>query len=622
VAEQTFPDAASYLVSTHLFGDCGQKSLEELAASCSLLRLTVGDVLLRQGDAGSSMYVVVAGRLDVTHGASDGTRTLLGEVRKGEHVGEGSLLDGASRMATVTAASDTVVLELSRAALDAFLAQHPTIRESLRGSLEYRLRWARTRRLRPDRDALVHALSTALGGVDATALQFLADEVGWETLPRGAILMRQGEPGDSLYFVVSGRLRVFGLRDDGEQVNVGEVGPGETVGEMALLSNEPRSASSDALADCELLRLSKAGFDRLISDHPKTMAVFTRIIVARLTSRIRSRSTITQLRTLPLVTLDDCEDVVRTPDLVLRNLKITQMYHRLSVELTTLLGHADANWCTFACNASKTAGYSIRGEEIPMVKWFVRMRLDRVRQAVTDAISAGNLKVFAELAPVFSRMVHTFHADVEYDADKLARFLAGLKPGATEAGGQSTLAEALSHYYDAMFERSPKKKTELILLGNIKVGLHEQIRLQPNIVEALNAPLAVGLRRFAARERGLVVLLTRLWRRLVTRGLMTIRLPYGNLRLGDDVPELPNARMFADMLHTLEHPELVSLVAKYRVTASSRSRAADWGSLDDRMRFIVNLFRSRQKSLELFDQPFLYEQRLEMAANRVPSGDL
>jgi hypothetical protein len=40
------------------------------------------------------------------------------------------------------------------------------------------------------------------------------------------------------------------------------------------------------------------------------------------------------------------------------------------------------------------------------------------------------------------------------------------------------------------------------------------------------------------------------------------------------------------------------------------------------MRFIVSLFRSRQKSLELFDQPFFYEQRLEMAANRVPSGEL
>ena len=63
------------------------------------------------------MYVVLAGRLGVTQCASDGTDTALGEVRTGEHVGEGSLLDGASRMATVTAVSDTTVLELSRVLL-------------------------------------------------------------------------------------------------------------------------------------------------------------------------------------------------------------------------------------------------------------------------------------------------------------------------------------------------------------------------------------------------------------------------------------------------------------------------------------------------------------------------
>jgi hypothetical protein len=105
---------------------------------------------------------------------------------------------------------------------------------------------------------------------------------------------------------------------------------------------------------------------------------------------------------------------------------------------------------------------------------------------------------------------------------------------------------------------------------------------------------------------------------------MTLRLPYGNLRLGARVPELPNARMYADMLQQLEHPELARLVESFSATGDGRRRshASDWGELDDRMRFIVHLFRSRQKSLELFDQPFFYEQRLEMEANRVPLGAL
>src|SRR5205085_510893 len=100
---------------------------------------------------------------------------------------------------------------------------------------------------------------------------------------------------------------------------------------------------------------------------------------------------------------------------------------------------------------------------------------------------------FAELAPVMARFVRTFHSDLEYDPDKLARFQATLRPGLPEAGGQDLFKEALGHYYESIFESRPKRKAELVLLGNIKIGLHEQTRLQPDIVAALDAPLRVGL---------------------------------------------------------------------------------------------------------------------------------
>jgi hypothetical protein len=245
-------------------------------------------------------------------------------------------------------------------------------------------------------------------------------------------------------------------------------------------------------------------------------------------------------------------------------------------------------------------------------------------------------------------MIRAFQHDEHYDREKLTRFLTRFDRGPTEAGGQDTLAEALTHYYEAMFERSPKRKAELVLLGNIKVGLHEQIRLQPNIVAALNAPLVVGLddpfvqrvttrlvrlapdsveaalrRRGGALERALLGSTAGTWRRLVTRSVMTIKLPYGELRLGDEVPELPTDVLFPDVLQVLELPELVRVVARYAGSAEGMSRpAADWGVLDDRMRFIVTLFRSRQRSLELFTQPFLYEQLLEIVADRVPAGEL
>ncbi|MGZ6133495.1 MAG: cyclic nucleotide-binding domain-containing protein [Myxococcaceae bacterium] len=665
-------DFAAHLRASFLFTDLGSAELHVLAAGCRAVHLGPGEVLLRQGEPGDEMFLVTAGRLRVTH--RDGAdEVVLGEVGRGEHLGEIALLRSVARTATATALGETRLLALSRATVETLVAAHPESREKLVTALEHRLAWAAKRRLRPDPGQLAGLLGEMMGGIAREALAGLESELEWVTLPRGTIFIREGEPGDCLYFLSSGRLRVFTRREDGSEAMVGEVGPGESLGEMALLSSAPRSAWVATLEDSELLRLSKAGFERLLAEHPQAMGIFTRMMLARLNKRNPARAAMAQLRAAPFASPEECDETVRTPNLVLRNLKITQMYHRLSQQLALLLGDEDANWCTFACNASKTAGYAIRREELPFVEMitlarrraWVRRGADRVGawakdtplvrraqstlDAVSETISAGNLKVFAELGPIFARFVREFHGDREYSLERLEAFTAQLEPGPTSEGGQELLREALRHYYDAAFETRPKARAELVLLGNIKVGLHEQTRLQPNIVAALNAPLTVGIdgavssgllgpvlgllpSRAATAARGglgtverlLATQLTHTFRRLVTRSMMTLRLPYGEVRLGADVPRLPDDRMFPYVLQELELPELVALVGEFDASPGSLSgsRASDWGNLGDRMTFIVDLFRSRQRSLELFGQPFEHDQRGEIAADRVPPGHL
>ena len=105
---------------------------------------------------------------------------------------------------------------------------------------------------------------------------------------------------------------------------------------------------------------------------------------------------------------------------------------------------------------------------------------------------------------------------------------------------------------------------------------------------------------------------------------MRLRLPYGDVLLGKDLERLPNRQIHPDILQHIELEELRILLTRFdRTTRGLRnSRARDWGDLNDRMNFIVNLFRSRHKSLELFDQPFFYEQRLAMQHGVVPQGRL
>lgn len=101
-------------------------------------------------------------------------------------------------------------------------------------------------------------------------------------LRAGDILFKEGETGDAIYFVVSGTLGVFVATGKEEQRLINLVGPGETVGEMALLSGEPRSATVAAVRDTDMLRLPKGRFDELLTTSPQLIAEFLPILIARL----------------------------------------------------------------------------------------------------------------------------------------------------------------------------------------------------------------------------------------------------------------------------------------------------------------------------------------------------
>jgi NTE family protein len=113
-------------------------------------------------------------------------------------------------------------------------------------------------------------------------LRAIAGELDWFSLPGGQLLFCQGDKGDSLYVVLSGRLGAFIRNDEGKEVLIRQMPKGETVGEMAVLSGEPRSATVLALRDTELVRLSKAAFDKLIDEHPKSLRFITDLLVKRL----------------------------------------------------------------------------------------------------------------------------------------------------------------------------------------------------------------------------------------------------------------------------------------------------------------------------------------------------
>jgi predicted acylesterase/phospholipase RssA/CRP-like cAMP-binding protein len=121
--------------------------------------------------------------------------------------------------------------------------------------------------------------------LDEPALQDLERELEWITADTGDVLMRQGETGDCLYVLLSGRLRAFVETRSGTEEPVGEISPGEAVGEMAILADEHRSATLRTVRPSLLVRLTRGCFGRLEARHPEIIKHIARLLVRRLRQR-------------------------------------------------------------------------------------------------------------------------------------------------------------------------------------------------------------------------------------------------------------------------------------------------------------------------------------------------
>jgi len=118
-------------------------------------------------------------------------------------------------------------------------------------------------------------------------LAALAQKVRKHTLRKDEILFFKGDTGVSLFVILSGRVKVFSLDDQGEEVALNQVGAGEIIGEMALLDYEPRSASVVALEKTATLELSREDFMEIMERQP----ALALSVIRNLSARLRQNTT-------------------------------------------------------------------------------------------------------------------------------------------------------------------------------------------------------------------------------------------------------------------------------------------------------------------------------------------
>lgn len=120
---------------------------------------------------------------------------------------------------------------------------------------------------------------SSLGPVSAKQL---AEHVEQRKYPKGEKIIQRGDPGDAMFVIQDGWVRVPLLDDAGRQVMIAELGPGQCFGEMALLTGEPRTADVVAGSKCSCVIIPRREFYDLVATHPQVAVCLTELLGERL----------------------------------------------------------------------------------------------------------------------------------------------------------------------------------------------------------------------------------------------------------------------------------------------------------------------------------------------------
>jgi len=129
--------------------------------------------------------------------------------------------------------------------------------------------------------------------LDGDTLQALTSELETISAGRRSVLFAEGDTGDYLYIVLSGKVKLTRRSSDGREVLIALLGPPDQFGELALLDRSPRTETATVVADAILARLDKTGLDGWIARRPQ---IADQLLLAAARRIRRSRSVVSDLR--------------------------------------------------------------------------------------------------------------------------------------------------------------------------------------------------------------------------------------------------------------------------------------------------------------------------------------
>ncbi len=248
---------------TPLLSGLSGEELESFMDSLQLQHVEADQYIYREGDHGSYLYLIGMGHVRLEMRDSKGRRKVFSHLVEGDFFGEHAFMSRIKHTEAAVAETDCSILMIDRETFDTWVAKYPSIQSTVEDFYRQRVL------------ARVLAITPVFEGVPPEARLALATKFQLKIFKKGEEIVREGEKGDTFYLIRSGTVRAFtrDIHDGGKTVDLGTMEDGDFFGEVALLTDKPRTATIVAESDVELMELTREDFMAILREYPSVKKV-------------------------------------------------------------------------------------------------------------------------------------------------------------------------------------------------------------------------------------------------------------------------------------------------------------------------------------------------------------
>jgi cAMP-dependent protein kinase regulator len=254
-----------------LFSELNEQELQSLVSRVQAKTFQKGEIICQEGAAGDSLMVISRGEVAIYKQISERQEMRVRSLKEGDFFGEFGFFTDQKRHATVKAAAECEILEISRDELNQIIEAHPRIREVLHNLYRHRVL---------DLFLSISPLFTSLSTIER---EEVFKRFRLMDIPEATLIFNGGDPPGSLYLIKSGEVEIFIRNPKKEKVILSNLKGGDFFGEIGPLFKKPRMASAKTVQPSELLELTKEDLEACLLQFPQIRETLKEITVKRLT---------------------------------------------------------------------------------------------------------------------------------------------------------------------------------------------------------------------------------------------------------------------------------------------------------------------------------------------------